>query len=45
MYEQLRQQGASKHAMTVADPSFEDMVQRHAKEVEALQEKAKGAAH
>lgn len=45
MYEQLRQQGASKHAMTVADPSFEDMFQRDAKEVEALQEKAKGAAH
>lgn len=44
-YEQLRQQDASKHAMTAADPSFEDMVQRHANEVQALQEKAKGAAH
>lgn len=43
-YEQLRQQDASKHAMTAADPHLEDMVQRHAKEVQAVQEKAKGAA-
>ena len=39
-YDELHQQDESQHAMTEADPSLDDMVQRHANEVEEIKKKA-----
>ena len=39
-YQQLSEQDKSKGAMTEADPSFQDMVNRHASEIQAIREKA-----